>query len=142
MCSLELIAEIQPFRLLNISSARRKDTMRTRGSWRSRNPRLANVLAVAIAVVLVGWPAYGVLRDDFAVPVGHGNGPYYHFHGAAAWLMFAGFACLGASILVGVSLRLKANPDGKTGRHVAEIMGIVGAFVTLAMMVLKSMGLV
>jgi hypothetical protein len=116
--------------------------MKTRGAWRSRNPRLANVLGVAIAALLVGFPAYGVLRDDFAVPVGYGNGGYYHFHGVAAWLMFAGFACLGASILVVFARRLKGEPDGKIGLGVAEILGIAGAFIILGMMVLKTVGLV
>lgn len=48
--------------------------MKTRGSWRSRNPRSASVVAVTIAALLLGWPAYGVLHDDFAVPVGRLDG--------------------------------------------------------------------
>jgi uncharacterized membrane protein len=100
------------------------------------------VLAVAIAALLVGWPAYGALHDDFAVPVGYLDGRDFHFHGAAAWLMFAGFACQAASILVVVWLRLKANPGGKTGQNVAVILASVGAFIILAMLFLKMMGLV
>ncbi|MFD2055841.1 hypothetical protein ACFSQT_23085 [Mesorhizobium calcicola] len=77
-----------------------------------------------------------------AVPVGYLDGRDFHFHGAAAWLMVAGFACQAASILVVVSLRLKANPGGKTGQNVAVIVAMVGAFIILAMLFLKMMGLV
>lgn len=80
------------------------------------------MLAVAIAALLVGWPAYGVLHDDFAVPVGRLDGRDFHFHGAALWLMFAGFACQAASIPVTVAM--------------------VGAFIIMAMVVLKMMSLV
>jgi hypothetical protein len=65
--------------------------MKTRGGWRSRNPTLANALAAAIAVLLVGVWVPGVLRDDVVVPVRYGSGHHYHFHGTAAWLLFAGF---------------------------------------------------
>jgi hypothetical protein len=116
--------------------------MKTRGAWRSRHPALANVVAVAIAALLVGFPAYGVWRDDFAVPVGQGDGRYYHFHGAEAWLMFAGFACVGASILIVVARRLNGEPDGKTGIGVAEILALAGVFVILGMMMMKTIGIV
>lgn len=46
--------------------------MRTHGSWRSRHPMLANVLAMAIAAWLVGFGAYGVLRDDWWSPFRQG----------------------------------------------------------------------
>jgi hypothetical protein len=112
--------------------------MKTQGSWRSRNPTLANVLAVAIAAALVAWPAYGVLYDDFSIPAGHLDGRDYHFHGAAAWLMFVGFACQAAAILIVVSLRLvAANPGGKAGQNVAVILASIGAFIILAMLFLK-----
>jgi hypothetical protein len=116
--------------------------MKTRGGWRSRNPTLANVLAAAVAVMLVGIWVPGVLRDDVAVPVRHGGGRQYHFHGVAAWLLFAGFVCLGASVLLAISRRRKAQPGEKTDQRVAGIIGIAGAFIILAMMVLKWMGLV
>ena len=77
---------------------------------------------------LVGFGAYGVLRDDLVVPAstrsGQFIGPrhYYHFHGAAAWLMFAGFACLAASIVVVIARRLKAELGRKPDRRVALIL--------------------
>lgn len=49
-----------------------------------------------------GLAAYGALHDDFALPVGYLDGRDFHFHRAAAWLMFAGFACQAAAILVAV----------------------------------------
>jgi hypothetical protein len=111
-------------------------------SWRSRNPVLANVLAVAIAAILVGWPAYGVLRDDFVIPVSrHGNGSYQHFHGSATWLMLAGFACVSASILIEVLLRLKAKTNSDTLQKVTPILAMLGTFVILAMLLLKTFGL-
>jgi len=116
--------------------------MKTHGSWRSRHPALANVLAVAIAAALVGWPAYGVLHDDFSIPAGHLHGRYYHFHGAEAWLMFVGFACQAAAILIVVSLRLvAANPGGKAGQNVAMILASIGVFIILAMLFLKMISL-
>jgi len=116
--------------------------MKTRGAWRSRHPALANLAAVAIAALFVGFPAYGVWRDDFAVPVGQGDGGYYHFHGASAWLMFVGFACVAASILIVVARRLTGGPDGKTGFGVLEILALAGVFITLAMLMMKTMGIV
>jgi hypothetical protein len=98
--------------------------------------------AVAIAAVLLGWPAYGVLHDDFTVPVGYLDGRDFHFHGGAAWLMFAGFACQAASILIVVSLRLKGGPGEKSGENVTVIVATVGAFIILGMPFLKMMGLV
>lgn len=56
--------------------------------------------------------------------------------------MFTGFACQAASILIVVSLRLKANPSGKAGENVAVTVAMVGAFIIMAMMVLKMMSLV
>jgi hypothetical protein len=116
--------------------------MRTRGNWRSRNPTLANVLAAAIAACPVGFGAYGVLRDDLVVPpsrYGHSaaTGHYYHFHGAAAWLVFAGLVCLGSSIVLAISRRPKAKPSGKTDQRVALIMSMAGISIILTMMILK-----
>jgi hypothetical protein len=97
-------------------------------------------LAAAIAAFLIGFGAYGVLSDDFEVPAWGGHGPpvgirhYYHFHGAAAWLMSAGFVCLGASVVVVISRRLKAKPGEKTDQRVAKIMARAGGFIILAMM--------
>jgi hypothetical protein len=117
--------------------------VRTRGgNWRSRNPALANALAAAIAVLLVGVWVPGMLRDDLVVPTWAGTRHPYHFHGSAAWLLFAGFVCLAASVVVVIWRRLNAKPGGKTDQRVAQIMAMAGAFVILAMMVLKSMGLV
>jgi hypothetical protein len=116
--------------------------MRTRNNWRSRNPTLSNVLGAAIAVLLVGVWVPGMLRDDMVVPTWAGTKHPYHFHGATAWLMFAGFVCLGASVVVVISRRLKAEPDEKTDRRLAQSMAIAGAFIILAMILLKSMGLV
>jgi hypothetical protein len=113
--------------------------MKTRGSWRSRNPTLAIVLAAAIAAFLVGFGAYGVLRDDLAVPASTRYGLTrhdYHFHGETAWLMFAGFACLGASIVLVIARR------GRTDRRVPLIIGIAGAAIILTMMILKWVDLV
>ena len=112
--------------------------MKTQGSWRSRHPTLANLLAVAIAAALVGWPAYGVLHDDFSVPSGGHDGRYYHFHGAGAWLMFVGFACEAAAILIVVSLRLTAsNPGAKAGQNVAMILAAIGLLIILTMLLLE-----
>ena len=36
--------------------------MSTRGSWRSRHPILANILATVIAAGLIGFGTYGVVR--------------------------------------------------------------------------------
>ena len=116
--------------------------MKTRDAWRSRHPALANLAAVAIAALLVGFPAYGVWRDDFAIPVGQGDGRYYHFHGTSAWVILAGFACVAASILIVVARRLNGQPDGKTGFGVAEILALAGVFVTLGMLLMKTIGIV
>ena len=116
--------------------------MKTRGGWRSRNPTLANVLAAATGILLVGIWVPGVLRDDLAVPVRYGHGRYYHFHGAAAWLLFAGFVCLGANILLAISRRRKNRPGEKTDQRVAGALAAIGAFTILAMMILKWVGVV
>ena len=113
--------------------------MKTRGSWRSRHPMLANVLALAVAAWMVGFSAYGVLRDDLSIPIRYGDGRDYHFHGAAAWLLFAGFVCVGASILVAVLLRRKAATAGQSDRA-ALILALADAFIILAMMFLKLFG--
>jgi hypothetical protein len=115
--------------------------MKTRGTWRSRHPALANVVALAIAALLVGFPAYGVWRDDFAVPVRYGPG-YDHFHGTSAWVMLTGFACVAASILIVVARRLTGEPDGTTGIGVAEILALAGVFVILGMLMMKTIGIV
>ncbi|GEP61816.1 hypothetical protein RSO01_89820 [Reyranella soli] len=111
-----------------------------RGNWRSRNPMLANALATVIAAWLVGFGAYGVLRDDLAVPASRRYGGakhYYHFHGVAAWLIFAGFACLGASIILVVYRRLKATPSGMADPRVALVVGTAGALIILTMLITK-----
>jgi uncharacterized membrane protein len=116
--------------------------MKTRGSWRSRNPRLADALAVAIAALLVGIPAYGVLRGDLAIPfqLSLGRPRYYHFRGAELWLIFAAFVCVGACALLEVWARRQTKPDGESARRVAAILGTAGVFVILAMMVWASYG--
>jgi hypothetical protein len=118
--------------------------MTTLGNWRSRHPMCANALAVGIAAWLIGFGAYGVLRDDLAVSVSarYGDSDYYHFHGAAAWLMAGGFVCLGVGVVVVIARRLRSEPGGKTYRGVPVVMGIAGAFIIMTMMLLKSMGLV
>ena len=88
--------------------------MKTRGGWLRRNPTMAKALALAIVMWLVGIGVYGVLRDDVSVPVSlsrHGVGRYYHFHGAAAWLIAAGFLCLGASAMVTILRPLTGKTD-------------------------------
>jgi len=112
--------------------------MRTSGSWRSRNPMLANILATVIAAGLIGFGAYGVVRDDLPVSIRFGGAKHhYHYHGAAAWLMFAGFACLGASIILVVYRRLKAKPSGMADPRVALVVGTAGALIILTMLITK-----
>jgi hypothetical protein len=74
-----------------------------------------------------------MLRDDLVVPTWVGTKHPYHFHSAAAWLMFAGFVCSGASVVVVISRRLKAEPGEKTDQRLAQSMAIAGAFIILAM---------
>ena len=118
--------------------------MKTRGGWLSRNPTLAKALAAATALLLVGVWVPGLLRDDLIVPARYSGGRYYHFHGVAAWLLFAGFVCVGASVLLAIARRRRTGPGGKTDQRVAVVMGLslAGAFIILAMMVLKFMGVV
>lgn len=119
--------------------------MKARGGiWRGRHPMVANILAAAIAVLLVGIWVPGMLRDDLPVPIAvrYGNGRLYHFHGTAAWLLFAGFFLLAASIMIAIVRRLKAKPGGKTDQRLAIIIGLAGAFTISTMTILKLLGLV
>ena len=115
--------------------------MKTRGGWLSRNPTLAKALAVTTAVVLVGVWVPGLLRDDLTVPFRHSGGRYYHFHGIAAWLLFAGFVCVGASVLLAIARRRRTGLGNKT-KCPAVVTSLTGAFMIVTMMVLKMTGFV
>ena len=112
--------------------------MRTSRSWRSRNLLLANILATVIAAVLIGFGAYGIVRDDLPVSIRFGGAKHhYHYQGVAAWLMFAGFACLGASILLEVYRSSKAKPSGMADPRVALVVGTTGSLIILTMLITK-----
>src|SRR5262249_24362139 len=115
--------------------------MKTCGGWLSRNPTLAKALAVTTAVVLVGVWVPGLLRDDLAVPLWRSGGRYYHFHGVAAWLLFVGFVCVGASVLFAIARRRRTGPGNKT-ELLAVVTSLTGALMIVTMMVLKMTGLV
>ena len=110
--------------------------MKTRGGWLSRNPTLAKALAAATALLLVGIWVPGLLSDDLTVPYRYGRGRYFHFHGLAAWLLFAGFVCVGVSVLLAISWRRR------TGRRLAVVTSLAAALMIVTMMVLKMTGLI
>ena len=114
--------------------------MKARGGiWRSRHPALANIAAAFIAVLMVGIWVPGLLHDDLAVPIAvrFANGRYYHFHGAAAWLLFAGFVLVAASIALAVVRRVKTEPGRKTDQRVAIVIALAGAFAITTVTLLK-----
>lgn len=41
---------------------------------------------VLIALLLIGYGAYGLLIDDLYIPTK--NSPGHHYHGAGAWMIF------------------------------------------------------
>ncbi|HWB47809.1 MAG TPA: hypothetical protein VG651_01765 [Stellaceae bacterium] len=119
--------------------------MKARGAgWRSRHPTLANIGAAVIAASLIGFGLYGALRDDFAVPVSprHSNGRSYHFHGAAAWFVAAGFICVGVSVIIVIVRRLNAAPSEKIDQRAPIVIALAGTFIVSAMTALKLIGLI
>jgi hypothetical protein len=118
-----------------------------RETWRKRHPAFSSAIQVPLVTLLVGYGAYGVLNDNITVPYSagsrhHHTAVYLHFHGASAWLVFAGFACIGAGWLVALAWRGK----GRFGKQPYVTIGIglvlAGVAIVVGMVVLKRFGFV
>ena len=65
----------------------------------NRIPRTTRVVHVVLALLLLGWGTFGVLKNDLLYP-GRWN-TNFHLTGLSAWLMYGAMLC-GSAVLLSV----------------------------------------
>jgi hypothetical protein len=116
-----------------------KKALRSRPSL---DPKLGNMLIAALAAATFAYGAYGVWHNDLDVPmVGTRRAWPHHFHGASAWLVFAGLLCLSAAIMIFVIRRLGTPPNERADRGVVVPLGIAGIVIVTVMQFMDDLGL-